>query len=190
MRITGGQLRGRVLLSPRGMSIRPTSDRVREAIFNIIGQDLSGRRVLDLFAGTGSMGLETLSRGAACALFIDSSAQSVNLIGKNLALCGHQDSGTILRRDLRKGISKAHPLLKQAYDLAFLDPPYGKSFISFLLENMSTNGILSTRSSVIAESGKTENLPPFSGNFEMVDSRLYGDTRVSLYHYRAEIRNR
>ena len=169
------------------MQIRPTSDRVREAIFNIIGQDLSGKRVLDLFAGTGSMGLEALSRGAACVLFIDSSAQSVSLTEKNLALCGHQDSGTILRKDLRKGICLDHPLLKQEYDLAFLDPPYRKSFIPLLLKHISYNGILSTRSSVIAESGKTENLPPLCGNFEMLDSRLYGDTKVSFYGYRAEV---
>jgi 16S rRNA (guanine966-N2)-methyltransferase len=85
MRITGGEVRGRRLESPKGMAIRPTSDRVREAIFNIIGQDLSGLNVLDLFAGTGSLGIEALSRGALHALFVDNSQKSINLIKKNLA---------------------------------------------------------------------------------------------------------
>ena len=101
MRITGGQVRGRILASPQGLKIRPTTDRVREAIFNIIGQDLSGLKVLDLFAGTGCLGLEALSRGALSALFIDNSQQAIKLIKKNLALCGYQTSGTVLRRDLR-----------------------------------------------------------------------------------------
>ncbi|MBW2217733.1 MAG: RsmD family RNA methyltransferase, partial [Deltaproteobacteria bacterium] len=102
MRITGGQVKGRIIASPKGMNIRPTSDRVREAIFNLIGQDLSGLKVLDLFAGTGSLGLESLSRGTQHAVFIDNSQQALKLIRKNLVTCGFENSGTVLRRDLKK----------------------------------------------------------------------------------------
>jgi 16S rRNA (guanine966-N2)-methyltransferase len=180
MRITGGKIRGRVLSSPRGMDIRPTTDRVREAIFNIIGQDLSGLKVLDLFAGTGSLGLEALSRGADHAVFIDNSNQSVNLIKKNLALCGFDDSATILKTDLKKGSRLNHPMLK-AIDLIFLDPPYGKDLIIPLLEGMSRTDILKKSSCVVAELSKKEDLPTIIEQLEMTDIRLYGDTKIIIY---------
>ncbi|MCD6297358.1 MAG: 16S rRNA (guanine(966)-N(2))-methyltransferase RsmD [Deltaproteobacteria bacterium] len=186
MRITGGQAKGRVLASPKGLKIRPTTDQVREAIFNIIGQDLSGLKVLDLFAGTGSLGLESLSRGALSALFIDSSQQSVNLIKKNLATCGHQGSGAAIKRDLRRGITLNHPLIKESVDLVFVDPPYRNNIISFLLEELSTKEVVSSGSLVVAESSKSESPPVSLKPFQMVDTRLYGITRISIYEYEAK----
>jgi len=183
MRITGGQAKSRVLASLKGLKIRPTTDQVREAVFNIIGQDLSGVRVLDLFAGTGSLGLESLSRGALSALFIDSSQQSVNLIKKNLAICGYQGSGAVLRRDLRRGIPLNHPFIKGIVDLVFLDPPYRNNIISFLLEELSTKEVVSPGSLVVAESSKSKRPPVSVENFQMVDTRLYGITRISVYEY-------
>jgi 16S rRNA (guanine966-N2)-methyltransferase len=183
MRITGGQLKGRLLASPRGPGIRPTSDQVRESIFNIIGQDLNGVKVLDLFAGTGILGLETLSRGASNVVFADISPQSIKLIRKNLTLCKHQDCGIIMRRDLRKGIRKIHILSRRVFDLVFLDPPYGKNFIPLILSELSTMDILSDRSRVVAESSKAEKLPVSFENLEMVDTRSYGDTKISVYAY-------
>jgi 16S rRNA (guanine966-N2)-methyltransferase len=185
MRITGGQAKSRVLSSPKGLKIRPTTDQVREAIFNIIGQDLSGLKVLDLFAGTGSLGLESLSRGALSALFIDSSQQSVNLIKKNLAICGYEGSGAVLRKDLGRGIPLNHPLIKGIVDLVFLDPPYRNKIIPFLLEELSTEEVVSSGSLVVAESSKNEELPVSVKNFQMVDTRLYGITRISIYEYEA-----
>jgi len=126
MRITGGQARGRLLASPRGQKIRPTADHIREAIFNIIGQDLSGLKVLDLFAGTGSFGLEALSRGALSVLFIDNSRESTTLTRKNLMICGYVDAGIVLRRELKRGLPADHPHLKKGVDLVFIDPPYEK----------------------------------------------------------------
>lgn len=181
MRITGGQVKGRILANPKGLNIRPTTDRVREAIFSIIGQDLSGLSVLDLFAGTGSLGLEALSRGALQALFIDNSPQSIKLIKKNLALCGFQDSGVILRRDLRREILLIRASERKLFDLVFLDPPYGENLIPSLLEDLATRDVLSSTSRVIAESSKTEGLPISVGNLHTIDMRLYGDTKISLY---------
>ena len=186
MRITGGQVKGRLLASPKGLNIRPTTDKVREAIFNIIGQDLSGQNILDLFAGTGSFGLEALSRGAKRALFIDNFKKSINLIKKNRDLCNFEDSVVILRGDLKKGIHKFRPFLKDYFDLAFLDPPYRKNLVPLLLKELSGGNILSTGSRVIAESSKTEMLPASIGLLEMVDIRLYGDTRISIYANKAE----
>ena len=186
MRITGGQAKSRVLASPKGLEIRPTTDQVREAIFNIIGQDLSGLRVLDLFAGTGSLGLESLSRGAMSALFIDSSQQAVNLIRKNLTICGYQDSAAVLRRDLRTGIPTSHPLIKELFDLVFLDPPYRNKIISSLLEELSTKEVVSSGSLAVAESSKSEKPPASVEYFQMVDTRLFGTTRISVYKYEAK----
>ena len=97
MRITGGQTKGRLLAPLKDIQIRPSSDKVRESIFNIIGQDITDQKVLDLFAGTGSLGIEALSRGAIGALFIDNSPQCIKLIEKNLKLCGYEPSGCALR---------------------------------------------------------------------------------------------
>ena len=181
MRITGGQSKGRTLASPKGMDIRPTTDKVREAIFNIIGQDMSGLYVLDLFAGTGIFGIEALSRGAQHTVFIDSSQQSIKLIKKNIVTCGFQDSGIAIRRDLRKAMPLSHPELQKNFDLIFLDPPYRKDLIIPLLEKISSADILSKGSRVVAELSKNEILPSSTGDLEMADSRLYGDTRIIIY---------
>lgn len=183
MRITGGEAKGRHLESPKGMAIRPTSDRVREAIFNIIGQDISGMRVLDLFAGTGSLGIEALSRGALHALFVDNSQNSICLIKKNLALCGYQDSGSVARVNLRHGIPRNHLLLKDTYDLIFLDPPYRENLIPFLLKALIKNHVLSSGSQVIAESQKGRSLPVSLEKLKIMDTRSHGDTTISIYSY-------
>lgn len=175
------------MASPRGMDIRPTTDRVREAIFNIIGQDLSGLKVLDLFAGTGSLGVEALSRGASQVIFIDKSQHSIKLIKKNLAICGYQGSGEILKFDLKMGIPKSHPVSKRGFDLIFLDPPYGKDLITPILENISTSSIVLNGSYVIAESSKTEEVPRYIGSLEMADTRIYGDTKITIYTNEATI---
>ena len=104
MRITGGEKRGRRLASFKGSRIRPTSDRVREAIFNLLGQQMRGYRVLDLFAGTGALGIEAISRGARDAVFVDHSPEALQLIRKNLSLCGYEGRARLLRRDLSKGL--------------------------------------------------------------------------------------
>ena len=186
MRITGGQAKGRRLAPFKGRHIRPTTDQIRETIFNIIGQDLCGLKVLDLFAGTGSLGLEALSRGAQCALFIDKSRYAVNLIRRNAVICGFENACSVIKRDLRKGLPWDHPLMKEAVDLVFLDPPYGKKAIPLLVSELSTKDVLSSRSLAVAESGKNEKLPFSLGEFQIIDTRVYGDTRISLYAYEAQ----
>jgi len=165
----------------RGSGIRPTTDKVREAIFNIIGQDLKGLNVLDLFAGTGSLGLEALSRGAAQAVFIDGSKQAHDLVRRNLTLCGYQDRGFVIKWDLRKGLPRSHPLLKRVFDLIFVDPPYAKNLIPPLLEELTLTKLLSPGSLVIAELSKMERLWSSFGNLPMAADRLYGDTRIQIY---------
>jgi 16S rRNA (guanine966-N2)-methyltransferase len=180
MRVTGGRVKGRRLASLKGFEIRPTSDLVREAIFNLIGQDVSGAKVLDLFAGTGSLGIEALSRGAQWAFFIDSSQRSVSLIKQNLERCGLDERGFILKKDLNKGLPWPNALLKEKIDLAFMDPPYRKGMVSSLLEELSNREILSSHAIVVAETSKTESLPHQVGKLRLVKHRTYGETKVNI----------
>jgi 16S rRNA (guanine966-N2)-methyltransferase len=186
MRITGGEARGRRLVTPRGLDIRPTSDRVREAIFSIIGQDLSGRQVLDLFAGTGSLGLEALSRGARSVLFIDHSPLSIRLIKKNLSRCGYMESGVVLKRDLIRGIPWHHPCLSGKIDLVFLDPPYASRLIPPIVGEIAESQRLTDEARLIVESSKMQTLPADVGGLRLTDSRIFGDTRISTYALRGK----
>jgi len=183
MRVTGGTVRGRRLATFRGMAIRPTSDLVREAVFDLLGQDLSGIRVLDLFAGTGSLGIEALSRGAEEAVFIDDSLKAIELIDKNLRLCGLEGSGFPLRKNLSRGLPEKHPAFLKRFDLVFLDPPYGKGFILPLLKELDERDVLTPFSRVVAQSEKKEYLPETVGNLKTAKVRTYGATRITLLNY-------
>jgi 16S rRNA (guanine966-N2)-methyltransferase len=183
MRITGGRLKGRVLLGPKGRRIRPTADRVREAVFNLLGQDLSGYRVLDLFSGTGSLGLEALSRGAAYAVFIDNLNESIDLIKKNIERCGQRRSSRILMRDLARGIPRGHAFLKNKFDLVFLDPPYAGDMAPTLAAEIASEECLSAMARVVIETGKGTDLPTFLSGLSRVDARIYGDTKISIYEW-------
>lgn len=183
MRVTGGALRGRRLLSPGSLPIRPTLDSVREAIFNIVGQDLSGCLVLDLFAGTGIFGIEALSRGALRAVFIDKSMEAVRLIERNLEICEIKSKAAVIRLDLTKGIPSGLNRHGSAFDLVFLDPPYGKGLIKGVMEGLSLGGILAPGALVIAESSKREDIVRPAGGLGLVEVRNYGDTIISFYRF-------
>ncbi len=180
MKITGGQIRGRVLTAPRDLEIRPTSNKVREAIFNIIGQDLSGTKVLDMFSGTGLLGLEALSRGAALAVFVDHAKQSLALIQKNLALCGFEHLGRLCNWDLSKGLPRNRPFLDTVYDLAFFDPPYGSLLGAGLIEKLSVSTRLAPGALIIWETGKASKPKQFSA-LDFIETRTYGDTKLDIY---------
>lgn len=183
MRITGGQSKGRLLASLKGLSIRPSSDKVREAVFNLLGQEITGLKVLDLFAGTGSFGLEALSRGALWAMFIDNSRHSINLIKKNLKLCNYESAGFVLKWDLIRGLPWKNPLMGKKIDLVFIDPPYGKDLMVPVLSNLSDRGTLAPHSTVVAESSKNNTVPDRLGKLRLFDTRIYGDTRIDIFNY-------
>lgn len=183
MRVTGGQVRGRHLAPLKGLQIRPSSDLVRQAIFNLIGQDIPGIMVLDLFAGTGSLGIEALSRGALGTLFIDRSIQAIKLINKNLQRCGYEAVGSSMKKDLGRGMPRNRAFLKNRFGLVFMDPPYGKGFIPPLLKELSERKILSPSSIVVTESSKIDTLPASLRELQQVDRRTYGETKISIYHY-------
>jgi 16S rRNA (guanine966-N2)-methyltransferase len=183
MRVTGGQARGRHLASLKGLEIRPSSDLVRQAIFNLIGQDIFGISVLDLFAGTGSLGIEALSRGAVGALFVDNSIQAIKLINKNLEKCGYEALGSIMKKDLSRGMPRNHTFIKKRFGLVFMDPPYGKSFIPPLLKELTELNVLASSSKVVTESSQIDTLPEVIGELQLVKRKIYGETNINIYHF-------
>lgn len=183
MRITGGLSRGRTLLGPKGRRIRPTADRVREAMFNILGQELSEFRVLDLFSGTGSLGLEALSRGAAQAVFIDNLDESIALIKKNIGRLGYVPWSRVLNMDLGKGIPWEHPSLSGPFDLVFLDPPYADDIAPRLVEQIPAEDRLSTGARIVIETDKKADPPLTLSRLTRVQVRVYGDTKITIYEF-------
>jgi 16S rRNA (guanine966-N2)-methyltransferase len=178
MRIVGGRLRGRALAAPKSLSIRPTADRLRESLFNILahafGDPVSGARVLDLFAGTGALGLEALSRGAAFALFVDDSAEARALLRENVAALGLGGMTRIFRRDAAK-LGPAHPL--EPFSLAFLDPPYGHGLAERALSASRAGGWLLPGALVVVEEAAEAAFAAPAG-FAELDRRRYDDTEL------------
>jgi len=183
MRITGGQVKGRRLAAFKGLDIRPTSDMVREAIFDVIGQDLEGWKVLDLFAGTGSLGIEALSRGASRAVFADNSQKSIDLIRRNLKICGLESKGILWRGDLVQRFPERRIFGGKGVDLVFIDPPYEKGFVSLIIAGLSQKRILASFALVVAETRKTEALPVEVEKLHLAKSKKYGETRIHIFKY-------
>ncbi len=179
MRIVGGNHKGLALAGPKSQATRPTSDRTREALFNILAHgiddlELEGARVLDLFAGTGALGLEALSRGAAYALFIEEAASARALIRQNIEAMGATGVSKIWRRDaLRLGKLQG----MAPFDLVFVDPPYGKGWGEKALASACENGWLSASALCILEETTAAELE-IPANFTELDRRKYGDTQV------------
>jgi 16S rRNA (guanine966-N2)-methyltransferase len=183
MRIVGGRLGGRTLASPRSQAIRPTADRLRESLFNILvhayGDPVTGARVLDLFAGTGALGLEALSRGAAFALFIDDRAEARALLRENIATLGLGGVTRIFRRDATR-LGPTHPV--EPFSLVFLDPPYGKGLAEKALVSARAGGWLAQGALVAVEEAADAAFKAPSG-FEEVQRRRYDDTEVVFLRF-------
>ena len=175
MRVVAGRLGGRTLIAPQGIRTRPTSDRVREAVFSILGP-LDGLRVLDLFAGSGAMAIEALSRGAAEATLVDSSRGSIAAIRRNLQALGLEAAAVQQRAEAF--LERARGAGRQ-YDLVFVDPPYRRA--SDLSERLSAalGPVLAPSARVVAESDRRE---PLELDLASVDRRRYGDTLILIFH--------
>jgi 16S rRNA (guanine966-N2)-methyltransferase len=175
MRIVGGTFRGRSLAGPNTQAIRPTADRLRESTFNILahayGDPVRGARVLDLFAGTGALGLEALSRGAAFALFVDDGAEARAIVRQNVQTLGVAGVSRIFRRDATK-LGDVHP--NDPFSLVFLDPPYGKGLAEQALASARTGGWLMPDALVVVEEAKGAFRTP--DGFEEIERRDYDDT--------------
>jgi 16S rRNA (guanine966-N2)-methyltransferase len=178
MRIVGGRLRGRALATPKSPAIRPTADRLREALFNILvhayGDPVTDARVLDLFAGTGALGLEALSRGAGFALLVDDAAPARALMRDNVATLGLGGSARIFRRDAT-GLGDVHPL--EPFSLVFLDPPYRQGLAERSLTSAQAGKWLLPDALVVVEEAADAGFAPPAG-FAEIERRRYDDTEL------------
>ena len=180
MRIVAGELRGRPIRAPDGVAVRPTSDRARGAIFNILehapwSEGLQARRAIDLFAGSGALGLEALSRGAAACLFVDLAEPSLVAVRGNVAAFGLEARARLLRQDATRLARR--PEAEPGFDLAFLDPPYGKDLAAPALMALRNGGWLAGGAVAVLEQGAGEPAPELPG-FERLDQRRYGAAQV------------
>ena len=174
MRVITGTARGRRLKTPEGMDIRPTTDNVKESVFNILQFDIEGRRVLDLFAGTGQLGIECLSRGAREVVFIDQSRDAVKIVKDNLKACGF--SAPVLQQD---AISYLNSCGK--FDLIFVDPPYDAGLYKTVLEKINSIDILSEGGIILCESRRETEIPEMQAPYHLRKEYRYGKVKLSLY---------
>ena len=181
MRIIAGKWRGRILRAPRGLAVRPTSDRVREAVFNLLGEAVAGAAVLDMFAGSGALGLEALSRGAGRAVFVEPDPVAFAVLRKNLESLGADETGAeTLRMDYRQAIRrlKARSI---RFRLAFLDPPYGKGLAAESAAGIGLAGLVEDGGVVVVEEAYRAQEAVFPSGWELSADRRYGDTRVMVF---------
>lgn len=174
MRVITGSARGRKLKTPDGFDVRPTTDSVKEAVFNIVRDDVEGRRVLDLFAGTGQLGIEALSRGAKEAVFVDASPASLKLVKENLALCRFE--AQVLRSDALAYLSHAGQ-----FDLIFVDPPYDSDIYEDILGAINSFDILSEGGIIIVESRRERPLPEMQAPYHKLREYNYGKVKICSY---------
>ncbi len=175
MRVIAGHWGGRRLQAPPGDSTRPTSDRVREALFSVLGPRLEGARVLDLFAGSGALGIEALSRGAAAATFVDSAPAAIRAVRANLQALGIE--AEVRRADARRFLGGASAAARQ-YDLVFLDPPYRLAGRLGPELTAALPAVLAPGAAVVAESDRRA---PLALGLELHDERRYGDTLIRIH---------
>jgi 16S rRNA (guanine966-N2)-methyltransferase len=179
MRIIGGSLKRRKITFPNTRNTRPVTDRAKETIFNVLGERVVGKATLDLFAGSGSLGLEALSRGASSAHFVDISALSVRCIRTNLVSLGLGHFGTILKTDVDKAIKKLGNRLKK-FDLIFLDPPHNKGLIKKTLHQLDRSDTIHVQGIIIVGHSNREGLPENLINLHIVRKIKIGQAFVTI----------
>jgi len=177
MRIISGACRGRKLVQIQGTDIRPTSDRVREAVFNILGPGIREKRVLDMFAGTGALGLEALSRGAQYAVFVDAARSSCDVIQRNIELCRVAEHARIIYHDL---VKSSLPAFHQPFDLVFMDPPYNKGYPGKVFGKSGFSDILAPGAIIIVEQSAKESLDYPVNSLDKYLEKKYSRTTLTF----------
>lgn len=182
MRVITGKARGHRLRTLEGSDVRPTADRVKEAIFSVIQFDLEGRRMLDLFAGSGQMGIEALSRGARSVVFVDSSPRSIAVVRDNLKSCGLEGCAEVVQGEAQIYLTPRTG--RQDFDFAFLDPPYGKGILQAVLPSVVS--VMKPTGAIICESPVDEALPETAGDFRIDRAYRYGKIQITFYRVPAD----
>ena len=182
MRVITGIARGRKLKEPAGMETRPTTDRVKEGIFSSIQFELEGRRVLDLFGGTGQMGIEAISRGAAHCTFVDLRKDAVAVIRENLSLTGFSQQARVIRGDALAFLSRC----RETFDVIFLDPPYDSGLLEKTMELVTTIDIVSENGIIVCENGSNAGWPSVLPPYRLQKEYRYGKIKTALYRRQAD----
>jgi 16S rRNA (guanine(966)-N(2))-methyltransferase RsmD len=177
MKVIAGEKKGRKLNAPKGDLIRPTPDKVKGAIFNILQGKVENKVVIDLFAGSGALGIEALSRGAEKVFFGDFDKASVNLVKKNLEHLGYTDEAEVIFGDFKDVLAE----IKTKVDIVLLDPPYYKGFYGELLEALSESDIVTQSTIIVVERDTWNEIPEKDGKLKKTDSRKYGKTSIDIY---------
>lgn len=182
MRVITGIARGRKLREPAGLETRPTTDRVKEGIFSSIQFELEGRRILDLFGGTGQMGIEAISRGAAHCTFVDLRKEAVTVIRENLELTGFSDRAQVIQGDALAFLSRC----RETFDVIFLDPPYDSGLLEKTMELVTTIDIVSENGIIVCENGSNAGWPAVLPPYRLQKEYRYGKIKTALYRRRAD----
>lgn len=178
MRVISGSARGRKLKAPEGVTTRPTTDRIKESLFNIIAGDLYDCRFLDLFSGSGSMGIEALSRGAQKAVFVDNNKNSISVINENIRATRFEDKSLVLNLDISSAVSRLGNM-GEKFDIIFMDPPYNRGFVESTLTYIIKADILSDDGYVIAEQSQEDKIPQIPG-LEVFRVKDYKITKMTF----------
>ncbi len=187
MRVIGGEAKGKIIKTLRGMEVRPTSDLVREALFAILGSRIEGAVFLDLFAGSGGVGIEALSRGAREAIFIDQNPRSIKILKENITKTGYEERSRIYKTDALRFLSSSH-LQAGTIDIIFIDPPYGSDLASQALGIIDAKAVMAEEGWVVVEHFHKTKLTADCRNLKLIKERRFGATQLSfyLYHYNQE----
>lgn len=182
MRVVAGEAKGRPLKAVPGNGTRPTTDKVKEAIFSMIGPFFDGGIALDLFAGTGGLAIESLSRGAERAIFVDADAKSIEVVRANLKATGFEKQAEVYRNDAERAL-KALAKRDATFDLVFLDPPYRMKNGDELLLRMEQSDLLQPGAVIVLEYESSYEYPEAFGSFSLRRKAVYGETAVSIYDW-------
>ncbi|MDQ0155893.1 16S rRNA (guanine(966)-N(2))-methyltransferase RsmD [Robertmurraya andreesenii] len=182
MRVVSGRYKGKALKAVPGNSTRPTTDKVKEAIFNIIGPYFNGGICLDLFAGSGGLGIEALSRGAEKAIFVDRDGKAIHTIYDNLKTCDLESRAEVYRNDFKRAL-KAIRKREISFDYIFLDPPYAKQQLQEILEIIDTNTLLNNEGVIVCEHSSEVEMPKTVGHLTQIKEETYGIITISIYSW-------
>lgn len=182
MRVIAGIAKGIPLKAPKGMNTRPTTDRIKEALFNIIGPKVIDACFLDLFAGSGGIGIEALSRGAEQTIFIEKDSNAIHTIKSNLVFVKLEEFGEVYRNDIGKALAVLGKKGSK-FDIIFMDPPYEREFEEDTLHKIANNNLLKPNGMIIIETSKRTILPECIDNFKLFRQESYGDTLLNFYGF-------
>lgn len=185
MRVIAGTAKGRRLKTVKGMTTRPTADRVKESLFNIIKEKLEDNSFLDLYAGTGNIGIEALSRGVVRVVFVERDKQAIKILRENLQLTNFQQNVEIYQQDVMTALEILGKK-KRSFDLIFLDPPYYEGLEEKTLASICSNKVLTSQGLVIIEHSRKNTLPSTVASLQLIRTENYGDTAISFYRIRED----